>query len=155
MCLWDRMNLIILINPDIIHMIPFIVKMFSTFDKHSCLYLFIYPYLVQCVDVSSTLSCWVEFLESHRWLCHVFLPAPSGQDEWVYDQTGLPAAHADSFWPCNPQAAILDPQDCPIPSAAVTAQMPEGNDGPDVNQSKTFPDRDVCWRFSVCVIIFV
>jgi len=55
------------------------------------------------------------------------LTAPSGQDEWVYDQTGLPAADPHSARPCHPQAAVLDPQDRSIPSAALAAQMPEGN----------------------------
>ncbi len=54
--------------------------------------------------------------------------APSGQDERVYDQTGLSAAHPHPARPCNPQAAVLDPQDRSIPSAALTAQMPQGID---------------------------
>lgn len=62
-----------------------------------------------------------------------FHTAPSGQDERVYDQTGLPTAHPHPAWPCNPQAAVLDPQDCSIPSAALTAQMPKGN-GPVMTQ---------------------
>lgn len=56
------------------------------------------------------------------------LTAPSGQDERVYDQTGLSATHPHPARPCNPQAAVLDPQDCSIPSAALAAQMPKGND---------------------------
>lgn len=52
--------------------------------------------------------------------------APAGQDERVYDQTGLPAAHPHSAWPRGPQAAVLDPQDRPLPAAALAAQMPQG-----------------------------
>lgn len=54
------------------------------------------------------------------------LAAPFGQDERVYDQTGLPAARAHPARPRYPQAAVLDPQDRSIPSAAVAAQMPKG-----------------------------
>lgn len=57
-----------------------------------------------------------------------FSAAPSGQDERVYDQTGLSAAHPHPARPCNPQAAVLDPQDRSVPSAALAAQMPKGND---------------------------
>lgn len=51
----------------------------------------------------------------------VFLAAPSGQDERVHDQTGLSAAHPHPPRPRNPQAAVLDPQDCALPSSAVAA----------------------------------
>lgn len=55
------------------------------------------------------------------------LTAPSGQDERVYDQTILSAAHPHPAWPCSPQTAIVDPQDCSLPSATLAAQMPKGN----------------------------
>lgn len=56
------------------------------------------------------------------------LAAPSGQDEWVYDQTVLSAAHPHPARPCSPQTAIVDPQDRSLPSATLAAQMPKGND---------------------------
>lgn len=46
----------------------------------------------------------------------------------MHDQTGMPAAHPHPARPCNPQTAAMDPQDCSLPSPALAAQMPEGND---------------------------
>lgn len=67
------------------------------------------------------------------------LTAPSGQDERVYDQTGLSAAHPHPARPCNPQAAVLDPQDRSLPSAALAAQMPKGNDPVMTPRTKKLP----------------
>lgn len=60
--------------------------------------------------------------------CAFSLTAPSGQDERVYDQTVLSAAHPHPARPRNPQTAIVDPQDLSLPSAALAPQMPKGND---------------------------
>lgn len=60
--------------------------------------------------------------------CPSSLTAPSGQDERVYDQTVLSAAHPHPARPRNPQTAIVDPQDRSLPSAALTSQMPKGKD---------------------------
>lgn len=57
-----------------------------------------------------------------------FSTAPSGQNERVYDQTVLSAAHPHPARPCSPQTAIVDPQDRSLPSATIAAQMPKGND---------------------------
>lgn len=45
----------------------------------------------------------------------------------MHGQARLPAAHPHPARPRHPQAAVLDPQDRPLPSAALAAQMPEGN----------------------------
>lgn len=58
----------------------------------------------------------------------LFLAAPSGQNERVYDQTVLSATHPHPARPCSPQTAIVDPQDRSLPSATIAAQMPKGND---------------------------
>lgn len=49
------------------------------------------------------------------------LTAPSGQDERVHDQAGLPAACPRPARPCHPQTTFLDPQDCPLSSSALVA----------------------------------
>ncbi len=78
---------------------------------------------------------------------HPSLTAPSGQDERVYDQTGLPAAYPHPARPCNPQAAVLDPQDRSIPSAALTAQMPKGTNPVLTQRTKKSP----CQSAEKCV----
>lgn len=60
--------------------------------------------------------------------CASSLTALSGQDERVYDQTALPAAHPHPARPRHPQTAVVDPQDRSLPSAALAPQMPKGND---------------------------
>lgn len=60
--------------------------------------------------------------------CALSLTAPSGQDERVHDQTVLSAAHPHPARPRNPQTAVVDPQDGSLPSAALSSQMPKGND---------------------------
>lgn len=69
--------------------------------------------------------------------------APSGQDERVYDQTRLPVAHPHPARPRHPQTAVLDPQDCPLPSAALAAQMPQGNDPDMTPHTRSFLVREL------------
>lgn len=38
---------------------------------------------------------------------------------------------------CCPQAAAVDPQDCSLPSARVTTQMPEGTEPKDIQGELT------------------
>lgn len=74
--------------------------------------------------ITPQILCFATFLN----FCASSLAAPSGQDERVYDQTVLSAAHPHPARPRNPQTAIVDPQDCSLPSAALAPQMPKGND---------------------------
>lgn len=73
----------------------------------------------QCSAILNITSSSLNYLERIRYLTVLNtdltplslppLTAPSGQDERVYDQTGLPTAHPHPARPCNPQAAVLDP----------------------------------------------
>lgn len=72
--------------------------------------------------IAPQISSFADFLD----FCAPPLTAPSGQDEWVYDQTVLSAAHPHPARPRNPQTAIVDSQDGSLPSAGLASQMPKG-----------------------------
>lgn len=87
------------------------IKMLIKHDKN-----FTMTFTPQIWSVAASLS-----------FCAFSQTAPPWQDERLYDQTVVPAAHPHPARPRHPQTAVVDPQDGSLPSAALASQMPQGN----------------------------